>query len=79
MTAHLIQNYGDLSHQPVNSIAEKHVFERWPSLAYVSGVFAKPKGTGMKWKHRALGEPQRKKTNKTHVDARKMITLLFGA
>ena len=51
----------------------------WPSLACVSGVFAKPKRAGMEWKHGALGEPQQKKTNKTHADARKMITLLFGA
>ena len=65
----------DLPHRPVNSIAEKHVFQRWPSLACVSAVFAKPKRAGMEWKHGAPSseKPQRKKTNKTHVDARKIM------
>ena len=58
----------------MNSIAEKHVFQRWLSLACVSRVFAKLKRAGMEWKHGALGESQRKKTNKTHADARKVIT-----
>ena len=59
----------------MNSIAEKHVFQRWLSLACVSRVFAKPKRAGMEWKHGPLGESQRKKTNKTYAGARKVITL----
>ena len=59
----------------MNSIAEKHVFQRWLSLTCVSRVFAKPKRAGMEWKHGALRESQQKKANKTHADERKVITL----